>query len=180
MEDKPDIQSLVAVLERTPGVLRALLAGVPDELVHATEGGESWSPFDVVGHLIHGERTDWIPRLQIILAESSGRSFEPFDRFAQFEASDGKTLEDLLGEFERLRAANLETLRKLLDAGIDLDAAGTHPELGRVTAGELLATWGTHDLGHIAQVARVMAKRFGENAGPWRAYLPVLGDRQVR
>ena len=171
------ISSLIAVLERTPGVLRAMLAGVPDDLIRGTEGGESWSPFDVVGHLIHGERTDWIPRLRIILAEDNSRPFEPFDRFAQFEASRDSSLEDLLDEFHRLRTANLEELRALLGDGIDLDASGTHPELGRVTAGELLATWAVHDLGHIAQAARVMAKQFGEDAGPWRAYLPVLRDR---
>ena len=171
------ISSIITVLERTPGVLRAALAGIPDELLRGTEGGESWSPLDVVGHLIHGERTDCIPRLQMILSESQRRPFEPFDRFAQFEASGSRTLEDLLDEFEALRYANLETLRALLDPGFDLDATGTHPELGRVTAGELLATWAVHDLGHIAQVARVMAKQFGENTGPWRAYLPVLRDR---
>ena len=167
---------VIATLERTPAALRAMLAGLPAELVHATEGGESWSPFDIVGHLIHGERTDWIPRLQIILAE--GRSeFERFDRFAHLEASRGNSVEDLLGEFETLRAANLDTLRGMLAEGIGLDAEGTHPEFGRVTTGELLATWATHDLGHIAQVARVMAKHFGKNAGPWAAYLPILRDR---
>jgi hypothetical protein len=168
------ISDLITVLERTPGVLRAMLAGTPDELIRGTEGGESWSPFDVVGHLIHGERTDWIPRLTIILAESDTRPFEPFDRYAQFEASDGKTLDELLDEFEILRDANLGTLRALLDTGFDLESVGTHPELGQVTAGELLATWAVHDLGHIAQIARVMAKQFSDETGPWRAYLPVL------
>ena len=177
MKHEPGIESLIAVLERTPGVLRAALTGVPDDLVRGTEGGESWSPFDVVGHLIHGERTDWIPRLRIILSADDPRPFDPFDRFAQFDASREKSLKDLLEEFEARRNANLETLRALLDAGIDLEAVGTHPELGRVTAGELLATWAVHDLGHIAQVSRVLAKQFGENTGPWRAYLPVLGDR---
>ena len=171
------ISSIIAVLERTPGVLRAMLSGVPDDLIRGTEGGESWSPFDVVGHLIHGERADWIPRLRIILAESERRPLEPFDRFAQFEASASKTLDELLDEFEALRYANLEILRALVNAGIDLDATGAHPEFGQVTAGELLATWAVHDLGHIAQAVRVMAKQFGEDAGPWRAYLPVLRDR---
>lgn len=136
--------SLVAVLERTPGVLRAMLAGIPEDLIRATEGGESLSPFD---------------------------------RFAQFEASRGSTLEDLLDEFQVLRTANLEALRALLDVGIDLEATGTHPEFGQVRAGDLLATWAVHDLGYIAQAARVMAKQFGEDAGPWSAYLPVLRDR---
>ncbi|MCK5447435.1 MAG: DinB family protein [Gemmatimonadetes bacterium] len=172
-----DVDAVVATLERTPTALRAMLGGLPADLTHATEGGESWSPFDVLGHLIHGEKTDWIPRLRIILAAGQSQPFEPFDRFAQFEASRGNTVEDLLGEFEAHRTANLETLRGMLVPGIDLDAEGTHPELGRVTAGELLATWATHDLGHVAQVARVMAKHFGRDAGPWRAYLPILGDR---
>ncbi len=171
-----DCEAVVATLERTPSALRAMLTGLPDELVRATEGGESWSPFDVVGHLIHAERTDWIPRLQIILAE--GRSdFERFDRFAQFEASRGNSVEGLLEEFETIRSANLDTLREMLAEGIDLDAEGTHPEFGRVTTGELLATWATHDLGHIAQVVRVMAKHFGKDAGPWAEYLPILRDR---
>ena len=168
---------VLATLERTPAALRAMLAGLPAELVHATEGGESWSPFDVVGHLIAGDKIDWIPRLRNILTEGDARRFEPFDRFAQFEASRGKTIDDLLDEFEGVRRANLETLRGFLDEGIDLEATGTHPELGRVNAGELLSTWATHDLGHIAQVARVMAKHFGKDAGPWAAYLPILRDR---
>jgi len=172
-----DCEAVLATLERTPSALRAMLAGLPADLVNATEGGESWSPFDILGHLIHGEKADWIPRLQIILSEGLGRPFEAFDRFAQFEASQGNTVEDLLGELEALRATNLVTLRGMLAEGIDLDATGTHPEFGRVMAGELLATWATHDLGHIAQVARVMAKHFGEDAGPWRAYLPILCDR---
>jgi len=171
-----DVDAVVAVLERTPSALRAMLAGLPAELVHATEGGESWSPFDIVGHLIHGERTDWIPRLQIILTEGRAE-FERFDRFAQFEASRGNSVEGLLEEFETIRAANLAELREMLAEGIDLDAEGMHPELGRVTTGELLATWATHDLGHIAQVARVMAKHFGNDAGPWAAFLPILRDR---
>lgn len=173
----PDLDSIQATLQRTPAALRGILSDLPDELVHATEGGESWSPFDIVGHLIHGERTDWIARLRRILTEGEARSFDPFDRFAQFEASRGKTIGDLLDEFEGLRALNLRTLRELLADGIDLEAIGRHPNLGRVTAGELLATWATHDLGHIAQIARIMAKRLGEDAGPWRAYLPILGDR---
>jgi hypothetical protein len=137
-------ESLAAFLERTPGVVRAMLAGIPEDLIRATEGGESWSPFD---------------------------------RFAQFEASRGSTLEDLLDEFQVLRTANLEAHRALLNAGIDLDATGTHPEFGQVRAGELLATRAVHDLGHIARAARVVAKQFGEDAGPWSTYLPVLRDR---
>lgn len=174
----PDVYDIVAVadiLDRTPDVLRAMLEGQPDRAVRASEGGESWSPFDVVGHLIHGEKTDWIPRLQIILSEGESRPFDPFNRFAQFEASRGKSIDDLLDGFQALRAANLETLVSLLATGIDLYAAGTHPELGRVTAGELLSTWAVHDLGHIAQIARVMARHPGGVVGPWRSYLSILG-----
>ena len=172
-----DVEGALAVLERTPAALRAMLEGVPAGLLTVTEGGDSWSPYDVVGHLVIGDRIDWIPRLQHILAEGDARRFEPFDRFAQFEASQGKTIGDLLNELEELRRANLDTLRNLLDEGVDMGAPGMHPELGRVTAGELLSTWATHDLGHIAQVARVLAKHFGKDAGPWAAYLPVLRDR---
>lgn len=175
MQHAYDLVGIAAVLERTPSVLRGMLEGLPETTVHANEGGESWSPFGVVGHLVHGEKTDWIPRLRIILTEGEDRPFDPFDRFAQFETSQGKSIDELLDEFEELRAANLETLAGLLAGGIDLYAPGTHPELGRVTAGELLSTWATHDLGHIAQVARVLAKGFGSAVGPWKSYLPVLG-----
>ena len=140
----------------------------------ANEGPDTWSPYVVVGHLIHGERTDWIPRAQIILAQSTDRRFTPFDRFAQFRESEGKSLSELLEEFARLRASNLTTLVgwQLTDAQLALE--GEHPELGTVTLRQLLATWVAHDLGHIAQIARVMAKQYREEVGPWRAYLPVL------
>ncbi len=172
-----DLEAILATLERTPRTFRAMLEGLPEDLLHTTEGGETWSPFDVVGHLVHGERTDWIPRLEIILNEGESRPFDPFDRFAQLEASRGKSIGDLLAELEGLRTSNIERLRARIGAGLDLAAAGTHPDFGRVTAGELLSTWAAHDLGHVAQIARVLAKRFGEDAGPWRAYLPILEDR---
>jgi hypothetical protein len=172
-----DLSHVVSVLERTPATLEGMLRGAPPDLVRATEGAGSWSPFDVVGHLIHGERTDWIPRLKTILAEGESRPFEPFDRFAQFESSTGRSLEELLEEFASLRANNLGVLRALLAEGIDLAAPGRHPDLGRVTAGQLLSTWAAHDLGHIAQIARVMARQFGARTGPWRAYLPILRER---
>ena len=172
-----DVDGVLAVLKRTPGTLRAMLEGIPESLLTATEGGDTWSPFDVVGHLIIGEKTDWITRLRNILTEGDARRFDPFDRFAQFEESRGRTIDDLLDEFEHLRRANVETLRDLLAEGFDMGAIGIHPELGRATAGELLSTWATHDLGHIAQVARVMAKHFGKDAGPWSEYLPILRDR---
>jgi hypothetical protein len=138
------------------------------------EGPETWSPFDVVGHLIHGERTDWMQRVRIILDAGETRPFDPFDRFAQFRESQGRSLTDLLDEFGALRAENLRRLAQLELTGEDLDRRGLHPALGPVTMRELLATWVAHDLGHIAQITRVMAKRHADDVGPWREYLPVL------
>ena len=169
-----DLTAGVAVLERTPATLRVMLAGLPASWTDATEGPDTWSPYVIVGHLIHGERTDWIPRAQIILAQGPERRFTPYDRFAQFRESQGKSLADLLDEFARLRAENLATLAgwRLTDA--QLDRQGEHPAFGAVTLRQLLATWVAHDLGHIAQTARVMAKQYREAIGPWRAYLPVM------
>ena len=169
-----DLRDGMAVLERTPATLRAMLAGLPPNWTEATEGPDTWSPYDVVGHLIHGERADWVPRARLILAQGSERRFTPFDRFAQLRESQGRPLMELLDEFAQLRAANLATLAgwHLTDAHLAL--AGEHPELGMVTLRQLLATWVAHDLGHVAQTARVMAKQYREAVGPWRAYLPVL------
>jgi len=169
-----DLATGRAVLERTPHALRALLAGLPPEWIDATEGPETWSPAAVVGHLIHGERTDWIPRARIILAQGPDRRFEPFDRFAQLRESAGKPLVELLDEFARLRRKNLVTLDgwRLTDAELALE--GEHPALGPVTLRQLLATWVAHDLSHVAQVARVMAKQYRDAVGPWRAYLPIM------
>jgi hypothetical protein len=164
----------LAVLERTPGALRALLGGLPEAWTLPNEGPETFSAFDNVGHLIHGERTDWIPRARIILAQGESRTFEPYDRFAQYRESRGKTLAQLLDEFARLRAENLATLRGWRLGERELALEGEHPELGTVTLRQLLATWVAHDLGHIAQTSRVMAKQYREAVGPWRAYLPVL------
>jgi hypothetical protein len=164
----------VSVLERTPHALRAMLEGLPEAWTDATEGPETWSPYIVVGHLIHGERTDWIPRAQIILAQGSNRRFTPYDRFAQFRESQGKSLSNLLDEFAKLRAENLATLAgwRLTDAQLSLE--GEHPEFGPVTLRQLLATWVAHDLGHLVQVTRVMAKQYRDAVGPWRAYLSVM------
>lgn len=169
-----DLAQGIAVLERTPHALRAALAGLGTVWTDATEGPETWSPYIILGHLTHGERTDWIPRAQIILAQGVNRRFTPFDRFAQFRESQGKSLADLLEEFSRLRADNIATLAgwRLTDAQLALE--GEHPEFGAVTLRQLLATWVAHDLGHVAQIARVMAKQYREAVGPWRAYLPVL------
>lgn len=163
------------ILSRTPATLDALLRGLPDGWSRCDEGAGTWSPFDVVGHLIHGERTDWIPRAKIILEQGPARPFEPFDRFAQLEANRGKTLEELLDLFAELRAANLRELDALELTPERLSREGTHPELGTVTLGQLLATWAVHDLNHLAQIARVMAGRYRSEVGPWGAYLRILG-----
>lgn len=162
------------ILERTPATLRALLGGLPEEWVVSNEGPDTWSPFDIMGHLIHGEEADWIPRARIILEHGEGRAFDPFDRFAMFEKSKGKSLGQLLDEFERLRAESLRELEGLNLTPEKLGKRGKHPDLGVVTLSQLLSTWVVHDLGHIAQIARVMAKQYGEAVGPWRAYLPVV------
>ena len=163
------------VLERTPATFRALLDGLPEAWTAPNEGPDTFSAFDNLGHLIHGERTDWIPRARIILAQGPNRRFEPYDRFAQYHESRGKSVAELLTEFARLRAENLTALRGWQLSGAELALEGEHPELGTVTLRQLLATWVAHDLGHVAQTARVMAKQYREAVGPWRAYLPVLG-----
>lgn len=169
-----DLNTGIQVLERTPSALRGMLDGVSPAWFDATEGPETWSPYVVVGHLIHGERTDWIPRAEIILTQGENRQFTPYDRFAQFNESQGKSLRDLLDEFAELRQANLRTLTgwQLTDAQLAL--TGEHPAFGSVTLRQLLAAWVTHDLGHIVQVARVMAKQYRDAIGPWRAYLAVV------
>ena len=154
--------------------MRALLQDLPSEWVGRNEGEKTWSAYDVIGHLIHGERTDWIPRARIILSDGEARAFEPFDRFAQLEASKGKSLEDLLSTFETLRTENLHALKDMNLTRDDLNRTGTHPELGRVTLGQLLATWASHDLDHLVQIGRTMAVQYRDAVGPWRAYLSVM------
>ena len=168
LEDATDI------LRRTPVTLRLLLQNLPDEWLRANEGPETWSPFDVMGHLIHGERADWIPRARIILQDGENRPFEPFDRFAMFQESKGKSLAELLTTFDELRQKSLQQLTELNLTPELLSKRGKHPELGLVTLSQLLSTWVVHDLGHIGQIVRVMSKQYGEAVGPWRAYLPIL------
>jgi uncharacterized damage-inducible protein DinB len=179
MPSKMDFQldRTVEVLRATPATLRALLANLSDPWIRCDEGPDTWSPFDIVGHLIHGERTDWIARVRMILEHGDLRTFTPFDRFAQFQDSRGKTLAELLDTFEALREENLRTLEDMRLTPEQMDLTGTHPELGQVTLRQLLATWTVHDLGHIAQIVRVMAKGYTDQVGPWGAYLPVLHDR---
>jgi len=168
------LSEAIAVLERTPSTFRALLGGLTDGWIGCNEGPETFSPFDNLGHLVHGERTDWIPRARIILAQGPDRRFEPYDRFGQVRESAGKSLADLLDEFATLRAENMATLRAWSLSEEQLALEGLHPQFGAVTLRQLLATWVTHDLGHVAQTTRVMAKRYRDDVGPWRAYLPIL------
>src|SRR5215210_996353 len=156
----------VAILARTPATLDALLRGLPDGWIAAHEGGETWSPFDVVGHLIHGERTDWMARVRRILDAGDALAFDRFDRVAQFEDSKGRTLVSLLDEFAELRRENLRELGGLALVDADLERPGLHPDLGPVTLGQLLATWVTHDLDHITQIARVLGRQYSDAVGP--------------
>jgi DinB superfamily len=172
------MEEAVAILARTPSTLDALLRGLPDGWIVAHEGGGTWSPFDVIGHLIHGERTDWLPRAKIILQEGETRQFEPFDRFAQFAVSEGRTLASLLDELATLRQDNLRELARLCLTDADLGRRGRHPELGVVTLGQLLATWVAHDLDHVVQIARVLARQYSDEVGPWRAYLRIISGTQ--
>lgn len=166
----------VAMLAGTPATLDALLRGLPDSWITAHEGRDSWSPYDVVGHLIHGERTDWIPRARVILEHGETRAFDPFDRLAQVEESRGKSLPQLLDEFAAHRAESLRALESLALTERDLDRRGRHPAFGTVTLRQLLATWVAHDLDHVMQIARVLGSQYAEEVGPWRAYLRVARD----
>jgi len=174
-----DLAHAADVLRRTPGVLGALLDGADERWTRATEGSGTFSPFDNVGHLIDGEETDWIPRARIILSGGPDLRFEPYDRFRHYARNAGRSLPSLLAEFAALRRANLELLESWNLTPAELELSGDHPGLGRVTLRQLLAAWVVHDLGHIAQVARVMAKQYREEVGPWVPYLPVLTDREV-
>jgi hypothetical protein len=171
-----DLKLAIEVLARSPATLHALLAGLAEPWVRGTEGPDTFSPFDNIGHLIDGEQTDWIPRARLILAQGPKVRFEPYDRFRHRSRNAGRSLESLLDEFARLRTANLELLRSWRLSAEQLKLIGEHPSLGRVTLRELLAAWVVHDLGHVAQVARVMAKQYREEVGPWVELLPVLTD----
>jgi hypothetical protein len=168
------LEESLAVLTRTPAALDTLLRDLPEAWTAATEGPGTWSPYVVIGHLIQGERTDWMPRLEIILEHGPARPFDPFDREAQFVNSQGKSLSTLLDEFSTLRRENLTQLRALNLTPEQLELKGTHPALGAVTVRQLLATWTAHDLSHILQVSRVMAKRYKQEVGPWAEYLSVM------
>jgi DinB family protein len=171
---KHDLQHTISLISRMPAVLNALLRDLPEAWTLGTEGEGTWSPFDIVGHLIHGERTDWMPRVKMILEFGDSRPFERFNRQAQENESKGKSMGQLLDEFARLRSANLEDLQALKLQPGELERRGRHPALGGVTLSQLLATWAGHDLTHLHQISRVMAHQYREAVGPWTAYLGVL------
>jgi len=162
------------ILERTPTVLRTLLSGLSDDWIMNNEGPETFSPYDVMGHLIHGEKTDWRDRTVMILEHGTEKTFVPFDRFAQFEASKGKSLTNLIDDFEKLRLDSLTWLKSLNLTEEDFNKKGTHPALGQVTLRQLLSTWVIHDLTHIAQITRVMAKQYKSEIGPWIEYFRIM------
>ncbi len=168
------LTSVRTLLERTPAVLDVWLTGLAEEWTRCNEGGETWSVFDIVGHLIHGETTDWVPRIEHLLRHGESVPFPPFDRFAQFRESQGKTLTDLLGEFRAARGESLRRLAAMELGDVELSRTGTHPTLGRVRLSELLATWVAHDLDHLAQIARVMARQYHDAVGPWRQFLRIM------
>lgn len=170
------VNEAINFLARTPIVLNQLLNGLPESWINATEGPETWSPYDVIGHLIHGDKTDWIPRLQICLANDGIKKFEPFDRFAQFENSKGKTLQQLLIEFEKIRKTNLSVLQSLNLTEDDYTKTAIHPAFGEITLAQLLATWVVHDLDHIYQVSRILSMQYKDEVGPWKAYLRIVNQ----
>jgi hypothetical protein len=171
-----DVPSSIDILRRTPAVVRTLLTGADDAWTRSNEGPETFSPFDVVGHLIDGEETDWVQRALIILGAGPNRRFEPYDRFRHQGRNTNRSLDSLLEEFAKLRSANLDILQSWRLTAEHLDQKGEHPTLGPVTLRQVLAAWVVHDLGHIAQIARVMAKQYGGEVGPWGQFLPVLTD----
>ena len=168
------IDKSISILEKTPFVLEQLLSNLPDEWISSNEGGETWSPFDVVGHLVHGESTDWIARLEIILSDAPEKKFKSFDRFAQFHESKGKTMKMLLDEFKSLRVKNIKILKSKNLSEKDFNRLGIHPVFGNVTLKNLLSTWVVHDLNHLAQISRVMAHQYKTEVGPWVEYLRIL------
>jgi hypothetical protein len=172
MEYKVD--KAIEILSQTPKTLKALLAGLSDDWIETLENKDDWNPFDILGHYIQGEKTDWIPRAKIILKQGENVRFESFDRFAQFEESKGKTLSDLIEEFQNLREKNIAILLDLNLSPEQLELRGIHPELGEVNLKQLLSTWVVHDLTHIRQIVTFLAKRYSENVGAWKEYLSIL------
>ncbi|AJO16342.1 MAG: DinB family protein [Bacillus sp. (in: Bacteria)] len=170
------LEEAIEILERTPQTLSQLLTGLSSPWISCNEGEDTWNAFDVVGHLIEGEKNNWLPRIKLIVTEGATEPFPPFDRFSQLNQNDGKTMEQLLNEFADIRRANLKTLQQIIDPETDFEQTGMHPEFGIVKLREQISTWVAHDLTHISQIARVLAKRYQDDVGPWRAYLRILAD----
>ncbi len=171
---KYSLERSYEILDRTPAVLQSLLAGLSDDWIMPNEGPETFSPYDVVGHLIHGEKTDWTARAKMILESGNTKTFERWNRVAMYEESRGKTMQQLLDEFAAIRKQNMTWFKSLSLTETGLDKKGMHPALGEVTLRNLLATWVAHDLTHIAQVTRVMAKQYKEEMGPWPEFFRIL------
>ncbi len=169
-----DLNKSIEILANTPSVLKSYLSGLSDPWVRNNEGEDSFSPYDVVGHLVYGEKTDWIVRIQIIMDKSEDKTFEPYDRYAQFDEDQSKPITDLLNEFAELRLNNIETLKSANIEKWDYTKTGIHPEFGEVNLAQLISTWVVHDLGHIAQISRVMANQYDAEVGPFKAYLRIL------
>jgi len=172
------LDEAAVLLHQTPKTLEAMLLNLPEGWSESNEGGETWSPIEVLGHLIHGERSDWMPRVRVILESGDSKPFEPFDRFVQVGKDDASALPRLLKEFSTLRARSLSDLRVLGLRPADLDRVGRHPKFGPVTLRQLLATWVAHDYDHVIQIARVLANQYADEVGPWRAYMRVLSGQQ--
>ncbi|MCQ5456525.1 DinB family protein [Bacillus paralicheniformis] len=170
------LEEAIEILERTPQTLSQLLTGLSSPWISCNEGEDTWNAFDVVGHLIEGEKNNWLPRIKLIVTEGATEPFPPFDRFSQLNQNDGKTMEQLLNEFADIRRANLKTLQQIIDPETDFEQTGMHPEFGIVKLREQISTWVAHDLTHISQIARVLAKRYQDDVGPWGAYLRILAD----
>lgn len=168
------IPEATRILQQTPATLSAMIAGIPDAWLKANEGGGTWSCYDIVGHLIHGELTDWIPRVRIILERGEAQAFEPFDQCAQFREDQTRPISALLDQFVFMRGENMAILRSLNLSSDDFVRRGTHPELGTVTLGQLLSAWVVHDLSHLSQIARVAAKQYSHEVGPWHAHMSIL------
>ena len=173
---KFDLKNTIEILEKTPDILESYLDGLSNNWLKKNEGENTWSPYDILGHLIFGEKTDWIIRAKIILSPSEDKVFEPFDRFAQLKGDQSKPVSALIAEFKSLRKSNLKELKALNISNEDLNRKGIHPEFGEVTLQQLISAWVVHDLGHISQISRVMAKQYEMNVGPWKAYLGILNN----
>jgi uncharacterized damage-inducible protein DinB len=169
------LEDAATMLARTPATLSALLRDLPDSWINANEGGDTWSAFDVIGHLIHADRTNWMPRVMTILEHGDAKPLIEFDRFAHFQNSKGRTISSLLDEFAAVRKASVEALRSTVTAA-DLDRAGRHPALGVVTLQQLLAAWVVHDFDHLMQISRVLARQYTDAVGPWRQYLRIVRE----